>query len=479
MRAPLRLVVFALANVAMAQSPDVPGDREEIWILLDDLARRGALISHMSGVRPLPRLEIARLLEEARFSERERVALTPTLSTRLDEALERFSTERLLIRGDFDATLIRPLDEVRGGVVSLEENRRPEPDRGRNLSEGLDAFLALSSWGQLSSGLAWAVEPELRYERLFDSGEGDLGFESRLREGYIRAPFLGTDLTLGRQSLRWGQGRHDTLVLGDTVGPLNLVRLSSRFTEVSWFGPLRFDVFLARLENDRAVEHPWLGGTKVACKPIPELELGLARTFLFGGDGRSIPGGDVLFPHDESFRDPAAASAPQVSLDWRLEVLGIGNGVSLYGETSGFELEDGLPTRFSHLAGVALADPLGLDDITVTLEWARLHEHAFESAAYPDGVTWRDAPLGHHVGPDAEDLSFSLQWNLDEDSRFEVSLDRELYFVRGARERLDELGLGWRQDLGDDVSLSVEGRRAWFQERQDEWIWQVAWSVRL
>ncbi|MEW6741396.1 MAG: capsule assembly Wzi family protein [Planctomycetota bacterium] len=505
MRAAVRLfslfaaLVLAAASASALQSVDVPADRA-IYDLLDDLARAGALPSRVAGVKPLPRLEIARLLEEAaRLAPRS--SLSSVLRERLEHARGRFETDITIYRKGLEGiSMVRPVDELRLNVRQDGAHREFERDGGRAFDEGLMAFASVDAYGHLPPGVSFMVQPEARWERLFDTGEGDRGASVHLMESYARLSFLGLDLTAGREALRWGQGHHDTLILSDNAEPLNLARLATNYTSLSLLGPMRAELFLARLENDRDYPHTLLGGMKLNFKPWPFIELGLSRTFQFGGEGRSIPMGEILFPSTstenvQENREEDDPSNQLAGFDWRLQPGGWLGGLVLYGEAIGEDIAWVTPSRYSYLLGAELSRPLGLDDVSLVTEYAWTHELAYVHNVYTDGYTYRGEPLGHHVGQDGRDFFLGLTWDFDARTRFSFGYDREEQNHHGAifpdgdpRNEIapvtNELRFGLRRLCSEDLEVSAELRWAHvddaeFEEgrTERELLWQLGVSL--
>ena len=52
-------------------------------------------------------------------------------------------------------------------------------------------------------------------------------------------------------------------------------------------GKIDFALFINRLEKNRHVPNPFLVGTRVTFNPFNNLYLGLSRTIMMGGEGKS------------------------------------------------------------------------------------------------------------------------------------------------------------------------------------------------
>jgi hypothetical protein len=90
----------------------------------------------------------------------------------------------------------------------------------------------------------------------------------------------------------WGPGWSASLVMSDNARPIpaiSLQRLGSSAPETSWLqwiGPWSLETFVGQMESERAIPDARIWGARAAFKPFPELEIGLSRTAIWGGEGR-------------------------------------------------------------------------------------------------------------------------------------------------------------------------------------------------
>ncbi len=100
-------------------------------------------------------------------------------------------------------------------------------------------------------------------------------------------------LSIGVEERWWGPGWNDSLILGSNSRPLPAIsvrRNNSTPAEndyFKWLGPWHFDSFISRLESEREIANALMFGMRFSAKPISNLELGLSRVSLWGGEGKS------------------------------------------------------------------------------------------------------------------------------------------------------------------------------------------------
>ena len=91
----------------------------------------------------------------------------------------------------------------------------------------------------------------------------------------------------------WGPTHDNNLILSNYAKPpvgifinsLKGFEFSNRF--LAPLGKIDFSLFINRLEKNRHIPNPFLLGTRVTFNPINNLYLGLSRTIMIGGEGRS------------------------------------------------------------------------------------------------------------------------------------------------------------------------------------------------
>ncbi len=396
------------------------------WVYreLDRLRAAGLLESGTAGFRPRSRAEITRLLHEARRLSEEKK------ETRFEAGLARLERE-FATELDDDETAreigwyFRPIEKVRVSYAWLEDGGDVQNDRGREYREGSGPRLSVSSraaWGPFSGFLQWEGRHlEGDADALNPREEDDLT-AGRVEEGYLRVSLGKWYLEAGRESVWWGPARHGSLLLSDNARPFDLVRFGNDEPfllpgPLSRLGPVSFEAFLTRLEEDRAVSEPWLAGARLAISPFPWLELGASRTLMIGGEDRPITWTtfrDAVTGHDEN--EPDGAGNQLASVDWRLTVPWSVQPFEIYGEFGGEDEAGGIFSRFAYIAGIYLPrlGPSALFDLRVEFANTYADGHGnvpevwYTHGIYTSGYTYEGRIIGHHAGTDARDLYAEL-----------------------------------------------------------------------
>src|SRR5436305_991782 len=83
---------------------------------------------------------------------------------------------------------------------------------------------------------------------------------ARLATGYAKFTLYNVELLVGRDSLAWGPGYHNALLLSNNAAPLDQIRVGAAEPFLlpwigKWVGPTKVLFFLAQLEERR--DHPF------------------------------------------------------------------------------------------------------------------------------------------------------------------------------------------------------------------------------
>lgn len=292
-------LTFPLSSQAVPVSSLVPLD-SRVYPALDKLAGLGFVRSALQGSRPYSRLEVARQVEEARRIA-EHLTTPPVVSELLTDLEGELSDALAEIQGDASfSSYFKPLRQVELAYIHQDGEDSIYPaTNARQFSLNTNNFGI--DYGDGSNGdirllgdarLGWL---QLEWQPLFRSTP-DENEDLRLLQGRAALELGPFEVSVGRQSLWWGQGRHGSLLLTDNARPLDMVRMTNPLPLqlpwiLEWLGPFRFDAFWSRLEKDRVIPEPYLAGLRLNFKPLPWFEFGVTRTVMFGIRGSQLQPG--------------------------------------------------------------------------------------------------------------------------------------------------------------------------------------------
>jgi hypothetical protein len=299
----LAIVADARASTYVVYIPlDSP-----IYDQLDTLDGLGYLDDYLSEVRPISRVEAARLTREAERnvddSER-KDPLAREMVSSLDAQLAEEIGWLRANREDDLPTMAQPVSRVEGqGIFSSGGSRHWNTGRstadlqavedtpllpnndGLPTGPGTNEVVRWSGWAGFGSFLTGYGE---------GAGAGpvtrDLSNMDRLRPlGAEVVLSLGNKaISFGQQEMWWGPGHFAALSQSDNAAPFPALRLQNVHPSLlPWFlkylGQFRYNIFFGQLDADRYWAHPWLSGQVFAFKPMPNFEFGLDHVIMFGG----------------------------------------------------------------------------------------------------------------------------------------------------------------------------------------------------
>jgi len=280
---------------------------------------------------------------------------------------------------------------------------------------------------------------------------GDSGTTIHLQGGYrkgngedyahLDGSYLSQDL--GNWSLYagafdrwWGPGRESTLILSNNARPMpsvGLRRIEPKAFEtkwLSWMGPWQWDMFVAKMEEERHIPNALIAGMRLSFEPIKNFEVGLTRTMQLCGEGRPcgfntwtnalIAVGDL--DNTGTSSEPGNQLA---SIDFSYTMgLGSKNNIKFYVEGTAEDEYILVPFQFSRLIGITAFGAYGesgaswrltaeYTDTADTLVWLfgeRKYNVMYEHFIYQTGYRYKDRTLGHSLDNDSKLISVVAQY---------------------------------------------------------------------
>jgi hypothetical protein len=440
-----------------------------VYRYLETLDSYGLLTTYLSGHRPITWSEAYRLMEEGRFavSGGEDSRETPEKALVALRDLERAVLRRFEgDTGPFTADMLKSaeigLSYLEGETSSIPVIKASQHALEYN-NEGIDPDKQGTAYTLLElEGVGGPAAFQL-YPRI-TTGKED---RNLIHRGVLK---LGSDrfeISAGKESLWWGQGNHGGLFLTNNANPLSMVRITNptpiRLPYVfKHMGPFSYDLFLSRLEGNRAVPEPWFSGIRLSFRPARVVELGLNMMIMAGGEGRPgvSPGDlfDILFGENEIGGEDRSNKI--AGIDFRMNL----DGWQVYGELGGEDEAGNLPSKDSLLLGMFIPGFTRSLDLRVEYaDFALTEEIAgvwYRHGVYTDGYTYEGRLLGHHVGGDGKDLFAEVIFNVGERGvgRVGIDLEQRGIHLQPVVERHVQVSAGWERRFhgeGKDWGLEL------------------------
>lgn len=453
-----------------------------IYPALDKLAGLGLIESALQGSCPFSRLEAARLTREAQDNAAmgSPPAVVGELLRRLAHELRSELEE---VEGGLARSYLQPVREIRldyiyqegGPSTIVGTNARQHALNANNLgidyADGHSGQALLETEARLGSFFLLNWRPLLLLD---EQGDTDL----RTLHGTATLGLGPIHVSVGRESLWWGQGRHGSLVLTNNAKPLDMVRVNNPTPVLlpwvfRYLGPFRFDAFWSRLDDYVANadtgrgDEPYFAGLRLNFKPLPWFELGASRAVMFGGDDINVGTSDFITILGGKNLEEDDNSNSVAAIDVRIR-LPFFRGAEVYGELGGedeYKLFDLIPfiSNKAWLAGLYLPQIEPSGRLSLRLEYADLSHIDdnsppwYRHGIYRSGYTYERKVLGHHVGGAAKDYFGELELRLPGDVILTTGLDFE---ERGTDQAVQEehfqpfLGVEWALQQGFTLHAS-------------------------
>src|SRR5437016_10047162 len=264
---------------------------------LERLVTAGLADRTLLNTKPLSRVEAARIVARAiariRRDEPGGLNARRDLEPVLDRLMEEFKVELASLGvqapgGSAPPGFVSFLPLDRAQVFGAYASRQFSlvNSQGRTFKRGATGGLTFENRAQIGDFLSFYLQPELLENEDYGA--------ARLATGYAKLTLYNVELLVGRDSLAWGPGYHNALLLSNNTAPLDQIRVGAAEPFLlpwigKWVGPTKVLIFLAQLEERRDHAFTKLSGMRLTFAPASFLELGVSRTVLFDGLGPDLP----------------------------------------------------------------------------------------------------------------------------------------------------------------------------------------------
>lgn len=426
---------------------------DDVYEILNRLEAEGVIESGLLTTRPLSRKEIRRLILEAERNSKDK---SPFIQNLVKILKERFKYEI------GDDGFIKPIDSVYTKYIHQDSDSQVlnYNNEGDDYKKGSNLRVGFSQRAELDP-LSFYINPEWRY------GEGEK--EVVIKHLYVVLSISVLDLQVGKDSGWWGPGYHGSILLSNNAKPFTMIRLTNPEAVLlpwvfKYLGPFRFVFFVTRLEKDRDFPEPYLWGMRFNFKPHPYLEIGLHRTAILGGKGRS----ESLKTWIDSFLgkgehgskeepgDQRAGYDVKVTLPFKVQP------IQFYLEADGEDSANKLPVKWAYLSGVYFPRILNFERLGLRVEYTNTHVKKrpnvwYRHHVYTSGYTYIGRIIGHHVGTDSRDIFIELSYLIPEKGgKISVFYDRQDHNLSGpVKRKINEFGFKLTGEIMQRLKMSM------------------------
>ncbi len=245
---------------------------------------------------------------------------------------------------------------------------------------------------------------------------------------YLKFDLPWFELQLGQDTLQWGPGYHDSLLVSKNPLAMDMIKLQATYE------PVTFTAFTGVLEDMSAeINDKYISGHRVEGYFWDRFGFGLSEVVVYGD--RFEPGYlnpvNIYLINEQPIsradgRVPGSGDNVLMSVDMRLRLV---DDFEIYGELM---VDDGNPaanfkhwdTKFGILGGIYLTDPFGIADTDFHAEYAFINQYAYTHVNPVNVYKHFTTPIGHQMGSDADNLWVELRrrWT----DRLEMTFGYEL-----------------------------------------------------
>ncbi len=455
-------VAFDRTNLPLKNWGGFSEYRDATYDDLERLVTAGLADRTLLNTKPLSRVEaariVARAIERIRRDEPDGLNMRRDLEPVLNRLIEEFKVELAALGvqvpdgakppGTFSFT---PVDRVQGFGGYANHGLSLVNEQGSSFKRGLNNGVTFESRMQIGDYLTFYLQPELLANEDYTA--------ARLITGYVKLTLWNVELLVGRDSLAWGPGYRNNLLLSNNAAPLDQIRLASAEPFLlpwigQWVGPMKAMIFLAQLEERR--DHPYakISGMRVTFAPATFLELGASRAVMFDGGGPYLPVSKypaaIFNPqYGDNPSHPEQRTDNLFSVDGELRFRNVdryyfpSRDLRLYGEfywddtcgecgpSSGvghFLASNLLPkgSTVGAVGGVHFLGLFGQDWLDARFEYARSSPESFNHSQFTDGYWTRGHVISDFIGTDGRDYFARVTARLTPNLMLGVDFDRAI-----------------------------------------------------
>ena len=257
---------------------------------------------------------------------------------------------------------------------------------------------------------------------------------------YLSAKLGDTLVYAGYLNHWWGPGQISALSLSNNARPMPQIGIERASTTASswpvlnWLGPWQMEFLLGYMDGPRIQRDTYYNALRFTFNPAPGLEIGLARTEQFCGQGHTcVPIRDYF----DFNNDPAHVNKTNDEglIDIKYShVLG-GVPAQFYMQLMNEDSSPFTNSNTSHLFGASVFLPVSENFLKLTLEYSNsistadmfsfgdnLNGVSYTNYSYIDGMRYRGRTLGFSLDDDSTLLSAQASWTDAAGRFYEISL---------------------------------------------------------
>ncbi len=238
----------------------------------------------------------------------------------------------------------------------------------------------------------------------------------------------------------WGPGEISTLQLSNNARPLPQVGFERSSTAASswpvlrWLGPWQLEFFVGKFDGPQIQSNVYYDAAHLTLSPLPGLEIGLAKTEQFCGQGHPCAPLRDYFTNFDFSTHPDNVNG-EGSLEFKYGHTIGGVPIQIYAQMMNEDYSFFTSSGSSHLIGASTFVPTGGSPVKLTAEFTDtiatktpfsfgnyIYGYTYTDFQFPDGMHYRGRTLGFSLDTDSTLLSLQGSWSDSADRFYELSL---------------------------------------------------------
>jgi len=440
---------FLITSYLLASPISVPLDHWS-YHFIERFQAKGVLKDYLSNTKPYTRDEMAKMiLHVIKQVEDGKLSLSKTEKTQLDELKTEFAQE---------------LDEL--GVTGLNKRKYLLDWSGNEknfiaqagytqdviVKKGTEDLMIYKSSGQLilqgelKDGLVFYSDVRASYENSDELRPIWQPYFTRYpweatSDSYLIFELPWANVQVGKDAVLWGSGYNGVIGLAGVNPTFNIVKLPIEVWK------LKFTSILGFLRDNISKQYNMTYDITNSMNGVVGKYLSAHRYELNPFSGVSVAWQEAYVYADKLHLELINPIMPyQMAEDYLGDIgnntMELDADICLLPNTkvySALFLDDFYPGenpfkypsfRWAVLSGFLLVDPFGIDDTDFRAEYARVepwtyvHRRIIQDPPIPTSYKNFNTPLGHWIGPNADDLFFELNRSFSKDIQAKLSYDR-------------------------------------------------------
>jgi len=239
----------------------------------------------------------------------------------------------------------------------------------------------------------------------------------------------------GYMSQWWGPGWVSALSLSNNARPMPKIGLERLDTSAStwpilrWLGPWQAEFFVSMLDGPRIEKNGFYNGLRFTFNPAPGLEIGLARTEQFCGQGHAcVPLRDYFDVNNDPVHTNKTNDQGLIDIKYSRTFGGV--PAQIYMQLMNEDSSPITHSGTSHLFGASVFIPTKANPVRLTAEYSDsvstldifsfgddLYGFSYTNGTFPDGMRYRGRTIGFSLDDDSRLASLQASWS-DSGGRF-------------------------------------------------------------